>query len=206
MQKPACMGGIQCFDRRPGLLRCHPEEAMIKTLALYWYSQRFSYIFLINLNVLSVFSVCNIWVEESHLSCLLEIWELPWEKDLGLFSICSSEKQQKYVIKPAFIEFYWAAISVILGILDSLHGLGASVEEDEKHKKKAAVVYYNNAIIITCSVCWGVTSPGLSAACSRGERHSGGGQLPVHLPEMMQLEVAPLSKLSHDTEKHEHKK
>lgn len=150
--------------------------------------------------------MCSIWVEESHLSCLLEIWELPWEKDLGLFSICSSEKQQKYVMKPAFIEFYWATISVILGILDSLHRLGASVEEDEKYKKKAAVVYYNNAIIITCSVCWGVTSPGLSAACSRGEQHSGGGQLPVHLPEMMQLEVAPLSKLSHDTEKHEHKK
>lgn len=102
------------------------------------------------------------------LSCLLEIWELPWEKDLALFSICSSEKQQKHVIKPAFIEFYKATISVIPGILGSLRGLGASLEEDEKHKKKVPVVYYNNTIIVTCSVWWGVTSPGLSVACSQG--------------------------------------
>lgn len=40
----------------------------------------------------------------------------------------------------------------------------------------------------------------------RGSDTAGEGQLPVHLPEMMQLEVAPLSKLSHNTEKHEHKK
>lgn len=109
-----------------------------------------------------MFSVCNIWMEESHLSCFSEIWELPWEKDLGLFSICSLEKQQKHVIKPAFIEFYRATISVILGVLDSLHGLGASVEEVEKYKRKGLVVDHNNAITVTCSVWWGVTSPGSS--------------------------------------------
>lgn len=58
------------------------------------------------LKVLSIFSVFDICVEESRLSCLLEIWELPGEKDVELFSIHSLEKQQKCAIKPDFVEFY----------------------------------------------------------------------------------------------------
>lgn len=58
------------------------------------------------LKVLSIFSVFDICVEESHLSYLLEIWELPGEKDIELLHICSLEKQQKRAVNPDFIDCY----------------------------------------------------------------------------------------------------
>lgn len=74
---------------------------------------------------------------------------------------------------------------VILSILGSSHGLGASLEEYEKYKiKKAPVGYCNNAILVIRVS--GEVSPPLVflSHAPRGEKRSGDGQLPFHLPEM----------------------